>query len=188
MSSPFLTVVTRCYKKPKCLQNNIRSLKIQTDPDYEQIFIVDKVGHGLAAADKALNKYKEYINGKFVLVLDDDDMITNKSFIKTIKNVDKFFSPELIIWRGYFTEIDFVLPPIDTRWNDQPVKFLIGSFNYCVKTELYKKYINLCATGVSGDFDFLEGVVSELDRSKIRWLTNIMAQTQQKSFGKPEDI
>jgi glycosyltransferase involved in cell wall biosynthesis len=188
MSTPFLTVVTRAYKKPRCLKENIKSLKAQTDQDYEQIFIIDKVGKGLAWADKALDLNKHRNNGKYIMVLDDDDKIVNRNFIFTLKDINKRFNPDLIIWRGYFTEIDYVLPPIDSRWGDVPIRTLIGSFNYCVKKEYYDKYVHLCTSGISGDFDFLEGLYSNIPKNKRYWLNSIMVQTQQKSYGKIQDI
>ena len=47
---PFLSVVTRCYKRPDMLNENKASLRGQTDQDYEQLFIVDDVGRGVIRA------------------------------------------------------------------------------------------------------------------------------------------
>ena len=86
LKCPFLTIVTRCYKRPKALQKNIRSLKAQTDPDYEQVFIIDKEGYGLAAADQALNKYRDINCGDYIMVLDDDDIVIDPQFIEKLKS------------------------------------------------------------------------------------------------------
>jgi len=177
---PFLSIITRCYKRPQLLQNNIKSVKCQTDPDYEQIFIVDKVGHGLAAADQALNKYKEYVNGKFVMVLDDDDRIKDSKFIELIKSNS---TADIIIWRGQFKDPNTVLPPLDENWKYKVVKTQIGSFNYAVTNKLFKKYIHVCFSGETGDFDFISCLFNQKPFPKIIWLENIFVECQIKGKG-----
>lgn len=184
---PFLTIVTRAYKKPKCLQHCIESVQMQTDSDYEHIILEDLVGQGLAWADCLLDEKKHLNHGKYILVLDDDDKITNRGLIELLKFLDKQYDPDLIIWRGYFSEVDYSLPPIDHRFGRTPARGLIGSFNYCAKKELYDKHVYLCKSGISGDYDFLMAMYQELPKDKIHWLRKILVRTQQKSFGKAMD-
>lgn len=184
---PFLTIVTRAYKKPNCLRRCIASVEMQTDPDYEHIILEDKVGQGLAWADCLLGEKKELNHGKFIMVLDDDDEITNRGFITLLKFLDQHFNPDLIIWRGYFSEVDFSLPPIDHRFGTIPARGLIGSFNYCSKKELYDKHVHLCKSGIAGDYDFLLAMFQEVPKDKVHWLRKILVRTQQKSFGKAMD-
>lgn len=47
----FLTVITRTYKRPGLLARNQASLAAQTDPDFEQILLVDDAGRGVAWAN-----------------------------------------------------------------------------------------------------------------------------------------
>ena len=110
-TQPFLTIVTRAYKKPRCLERNIKSIISQTDLDLEQIIIEDKIGQGLAWADQILNEYKHLNTGKYVLVLDDDDEILNKSFVEILKDINNRYDPDIIVWRGYFSEVKYSLPP-----------------------------------------------------------------------------
>ena len=187
-NDPFMSIVTRTFKKPKCLVSNIMSLERQTDQDYEQIFIGDNIGRGLDWADQALDTYKDINTGKYVMVLDDDDELTSRSFITTIKDIANRFNPDIIMWRGFFTEVQCVLPPIDPRWGVHPTRGLIGSFNYCTTRELYNKYIHLCKSGLSGDFDFIETVFNSTPKDKVFWLKKILVKTQQKSFGEALDI
>lgn len=184
-NSPFLTVVTRCFKRPLLLQANIKSLKAQTDRDYEQVFIVDRVGKGLAAADKVLNEYKELNNGQYVLVLDDDDMILEPTFIATIKKIAKSKNPDVMIWRGRFGKGYLTdLPPKDTNWGKTIVRAKIGSFNYAIKNELYKQYIHVCKTGVAGDYDFLKKVLNHPTKLNVEWINTTFVGIQIKSKGK----
>lgn len=181
--SPFLTVVTRCYKRPHFLQQNVKSLKSQTDKDYEQVFIIDRVGKGLAAADQVLNVYKELNHGKYVMVLDDDDKVINNRFIEKLKITAKSNSyPDIIIFRGRFGTSSYVLPPLDTNWGKVVSHAKIGSFNYIVKNEIYKKYIHICKTGIAGDFDFISKVLN-IGFSTI-WMEDIMVSVQMKGKGR----
>lgn len=182
-----LTIVTRTYKKPKCLEQCIASVKMQTYSDYEHVFIVDEIGQGLAWADQALNLHKDCNHGKYIMILDDDDKITNKNFITIVKDISDKYDPDIIIWRGMFTEMNFALPCIDPFWGVKPRKKLIGSFNYCTKKELYDKYIYLCSTGITGDFDFIDAVFNHTPPIKPYWLKKILVTTQQKSYGKNMD-
>ena len=181
---PFLTVVTRCYKRPEALKLNIQSLKQQTEPDYEQIFIVDKVGHGLAAADQALNKYREYNLGQYVMVLDDDDYVIDPNFIFTLKETATEHDPDVIIWRGFFNHLQKVLPPKNNNWGKRVVKCKIGSFNYAIKNELYNKYVYICASGKTGDFDFINSILRT--NPSTYWLDNIMVQATHSNAGTQE--
>lgn len=183
---PFLTVVTRCYKRPYFLSQNIRSLKSQTDKDYEQVFIVDKIGHGLAAADVALNTYKHLNTGKYVMVLDDDDKVLDNEFISKLKNVIVSNSyPDIVIWRGMFGNLNYILPPLDTNWGKTVQHSKIGSFNYCILNSLYNKYINVCKTGIAGDYDFINTLLKK-EKLNIIWIKDVMVSTQMK--GKGRDI
>jgi glycosyltransferase involved in cell wall biosynthesis len=183
---PFLTVVTRCFKRPLLLKENVRSLKAQTDPDYEQVFIIDRKGQGLAAADKALNEYKHLNTGQYILVLDDDDKVLEADFIASIKGTAKSKDPDVMIWRGRFGKGYLTdLPPKDTNWGKTIVKAKIGSFNYAIKNELYEKYIHVCKTGIAGDFDFLKRVLNSSADLKVIWIDRTFVGIQVKSKGRP---
>lgn len=184
---PVITIVTRSYKKPKCLERNIASVQAQTDRDYEQIFIIDDVGRGLAWADQALAANKHRNNGKYIMVLDDDDIITNKSFVSLIKLVSETSDPDVIIWRGKFSSINLVLPPVDRYWGIKPVKAFIGSFNYCIRKEIYDEHIHICKTGACGDYDLIESVFNRVPFPSVFWYNKIFVATQQKSKGAGED-
>ena len=184
---PFLSIVTRSYKKPNCLKRNIASVEMQTDQDLEQIHIVDDVGRGLAWADQALHHNMHRNNGKYVMVLDDDDLILNKHFITLLKHVAERKKPDVIIWRGKFLEANITLPLIDQYWGRYPIRAFIGSFNYCLRNELYQKHIHVCQCGISGDFDLIKAVFEDNPTPNIFWYNKILVSTQQKSYGKTTD-
>ena len=184
---PFLTIVTRSYKKPLCLEKNVESVKAQVDQDLEQVFIIDNVGRGLAWADVALNENKQRNHGKYIMILDDDDLITNKNFVMLLKQVAERLDPDVIIWRGKFTEINAILPPLDEYWSIRPNKQFIGSFNYCIRKEIYDEHIHVCNSGLCGDYDLISTIFARQPPPSLFWYNKILVSTQQKSFGTEVD-
>ena len=187
--TPFLTVVTRCYKRPIFLQNNVQSLKAQTDPDYEQVFIIDKVGLGLAWADKALNKFKDRNHGSYVMVLDDDDRVSDINFIKTLKQIINGNTQlDVVIWQGLFgwsslNKKGYLMPTNGTNWGKKVEQGKIGSFNYAVRNEIYQKHIHKCKEGLHGDFNYINSVLNQKGIS-VLWLEQIFVETQMRGKGK----
>ena len=50
-AAPFLSIVTRCSKRPRSLLRAVGSLTDQTDLDAEHIFLVDEKHRGLKFAN-----------------------------------------------------------------------------------------------------------------------------------------
>jgi glycosyltransferase involved in cell wall biosynthesis len=185
MTKVFLSVMTRCFKRPILLQENIKSLKSQTIQDYEQILIIDKIGYGLAVADKALNENKKRASGKFIMVLDDDDKIIESKFIEILKEIDIKINPDVIIWQGYFSQFKTALPELNEFWGNKIYPSHIGSFNYCVCKSLFDQYISICNSGIRGDFDFIDAIFKHKPMPKIHWIPMVMVATQLKGRGQP---
>lgn len=97
MSNPYLSIVTPTYNRSHLLTGCYQSLCSQTDKDFEWIIVDDgssddtqAVVSGFAAADfpviyikkenggkhTALNTSHPYIRGRYVLILDSDDQLT----------------------------------------------------------------------------------------------------------------
>jgi len=91
----YLTVVTRCYKRKEKLGINQQSLFNQSDGDWDQVCIHGEVDVGLHKANGLLHKHRHLVKGKYVLLLDDDDKLTDNDFVKKLKDRD-----EDIIWFG----------------------------------------------------------------------------------------
>lgn len=187
--TPFLTIVTRCYKKPKALTICRHSVKQQTDQDYEQVFIIDRVGRGRIEADRVLAKFKHHNSGKYVMVLDDDDMIITPTFISEIKAISKkAHFPDVIIWRGIihpYGERD-PLPRKNEAWGRRPLLCQIGSFCFAVRNEIYKRFIHKFDKDDVSDFNFIDAIFSA--KCTSCWIDKVYVRTQKKSYGKCEDI
>ena len=152
--NPFLTIVTRTCKRPNLLKICVDSIKAQTDQDLEQSFIVDDVGKGKVWAQASLNLYKDQlgIQGRYVMVLDDDDYLIDPTFVEILKKVVGDSSPDIIFFRGLLGN---KLYPPDEFWEKPPVHARICTFCFAVKKELYMNLIHNWAQSDSGDFHFI---------------------------------
>jgi len=184
--NPFVTIMTRCYKRPKMLEVNKQSIDTQNDLDYEQIFIIDTIGRGADYANKAfeITEHEYDITGKYVLILDDDDKLKYNEFISDMKYIVETHNPNAIFFKG---EIGGkVLPPDHLFTKQKPRACQIGSFSILVKKELFKQYLHLFGSDKSiGDFKFIEGIYNK-DPERIFWYDKVCCKTQRVSLFKPE--
>lgn len=186
--NPFLSIITRVYKRPVGLSANISSIESLKDKDLEQIFITDHVGVGLFEANKSFssNNTKALIEGKYVYLLDDDDFIVNPNMIAELKNIAEQSSPDVICFRMIIKNNmnGNYYPTTEICWGNKPVIARIGGSCFVVKTEVWKKYIHEFAKPRCGDFYFINAVY-EAGHS-FRWYDVLMAETGKVSRGKPE--
>ena len=89
MSKPFLSIVTRCCRRPVQLTRCIESVVNQTCHDIEQVFLVDKIGrhreNPILWANKQLERYADRVDGEYVYVLDDDGQLADNNVIYEIR-------------------------------------------------------------------------------------------------------
>lgn len=183
---PFMTIVVRCFRKPKCLRNNRDSIMRQTDHDFERVYIIDPVGYGLGPADEALDQYKHLNMGKYIVTVDDDDYIVDPNFIRKVKVfAERENYPDAIIWRGRIPPYDQPLPRINDQWGKRPHKCQIGSFCFGIKREVYNEFVCNCRTGKTGDFDFINSIWKA--KKQFGWMKDVFMACQQKSYGNSED-
>jgi hypothetical protein len=83
---PFLTILTRCHYRTNELENNIKALNLQSDPDFQQIFFVDTKGSCYGRCGDVFDMFgRELIKGIFVYVLDDDNFVIDNELIQDLK-------------------------------------------------------------------------------------------------------
>jgi len=155
MSPPFLSVVTRSCGRIKLLARNRKSLTTQIDPDYEHIIIVDDVGRGLHTANKSLAKNKHRVKGRYVLILDDDDYVSDRSFIKHLKNVVSQHPVDIILFKAYRKPFSKTLPS-KRVWGKQPILGDIGSCCFVVKRAIWQRHIHEFGQPKHGDYRFIK--------------------------------
>jgi len=179
---PFLSVLTRHFiKRPNYLVDCKKSLSQQTDVDFEHIIFIDNVGRGMAYANKMFTILKDsiQINADYIFILDDDDIILYKDFIKDVKKILEEDDYDIIFFKGHIG--NRILPKL--KWNIKPQFDDIGSFNFIMKKELYDKYIHLWGeTDRGGDYRFLNAAFN--NSSKHKWWDKIVCKTQTVNRGK----
>jgi len=131
-----LTIVTRCYKGPDKLAKNMISLSNQTRQDYDQVLIHEEVCVGLLGTNRLLSTYKDYVKGRYVLLLDDDGLLVDDEFVEKLKDRNE----------------DIVLFNMGGNDMSQPRCCLV------MKNELFQKYIHRIED-VGGDLSFLKDIM-----------------------------
>jgi len=180
--NPFLSIVTRTCNRPNLLKICTDSVKAQTDQDLEQLFIIDEIGRGKVWAQASLNEYKDKlnINGKYVMVLDDDDFLVDLSFVEVLKNTVGCSSPDIIFFRGLLGN---KLYPPDELWEKPPVHARICTFCFAVKKDFYMRFIHKWAQRDSGDFHFIRACFNASKNNL--WINRAVAKAQKISRGVP---
>ena len=175
----FLSVVTRCYKRPTMLHRNIESLYMQTDKDFEQLFIDDTEGRGIGWANAQLATVKP--SGEYVMVLDDDDMLTDARAIEKMKAAT-IRAPSLVIFKADHAELGIL--PSKAVWNHRPMLGQIGSISFISRRDVWKRHIGAFDIFACGDYAYLQSVWR--DKPSVVWLDEKLAAVQRISRGKPE--
>jgi hypothetical protein len=130
-----LTIVTRCYNGPDKLAKNMISLSNQTRQDYDQVLIHGEVGTGLLGTSHLLSACKDYVKGRYVLLLDDDWLLVDDEFVEKLKDRNE----------------DIVLFNMGGNDMSQPRCCLV------MKNEVFQKYIHRIED-VGSNLSFLEGL------------------------------
>lgn len=181
MPRPFLSIVTRCYKRPLMLAMNKQSIAAQTCQDFEQLFLVDDEGRGVHAANQALATAQP--RGDYVMILDDDDMLATETAIETMKEatVD---NPDIVVFRADHGKLG-VLPSPAVYWHEEPISGRIGSCDFIVRRRLWKRHIAAFGTPACGDYHFLKSLWAT--NPTVVWIRDVLAAVQRISRGAPEE-
>lgn len=183
---PFLSIITRKYKRPNGFSRNQESIASLADNDCEQIFITDHCGLGLLSANTSFGneEVRELVTGKYVFLLDDDDFIIEPNFIGLLKGAAETDRDVIFFRMNIIGGPNGDLYPTPETWGCTPKVAHIGGSCFVVKRELYLKYIHEFALPRMGDFAFVKSIWES--GVSVKWLDSIMCQTGQISRGKPE--
>lgn len=182
-----IAFITRVHpKRPNMLKVCIDSVKMQTDDDYVHIIHRDdktKNGYGKFMANKSFIKITS-IDAKYVMVLDDDDMLINPDFIQIFRKAINGNKPEIIFFKGKIN--GFGTYPLPSAWKKPPIFGAIASFCFAVRLDIWKRYIHEFGKRKSGgDFCFIS-LCYKNTKNRI-WLDCIVSKTQKKvGLGKGE--
>lgn len=164
------------------LARNQASLANQTDPDYEQVLIVDDVGRGVGWANKQLAESASWINGKYVYVLDDDDEIVDDTLIASIKQIVNETGADLIIHKMEQGPLGIL--PDEAFWQKRPVLGHFGMSAAVMQAVLFKRAITRIQERPAGDIYYYQALYDHAKR--IEWVDKVISRVQRISWGEPE--
>ena len=184
-----LCIITRVHPaRPNMLDVCVESVKNQQCGDYQHLLLRDDDttgGYGVEAANRALHDVKG-IDGRYIMVLDDDDMLVDGGVVQDI--VDAVASrPAIVVFKGIAGDHG-ILPSPDT-WKSPPVRGKIGSFCYAVRRSYWEAYCSYWVSSYGypamGDFTFINACYK--DAEDVVWLDRLVAVTQKgASYGRGE--
>lgn len=182
--TPFLSIITRRYKRPLGFHANQESIKRLAEKDIEQVFITDNVGYGMDEANKSFSYVKEVIKGEYVFLLDDDDFIVNYGMVGELKLIAKERNPDVICFKMWIKNKNNCHYPTSDVWGKKPLAGSIGGSCFVVTKEIYKKFIHHFGKPRMGDFSFINEVYNS--GASFHWYDKLMCETGKVSRGAAE--
>lgn len=179
-TTPFMTVVTRVCQRPRMLAKNIASVRVQSDKDVEQIFMVDRRRRGRLWANRELYNQRARVDGEYVYILDDDCRLIEPLFVSRVRHtVEQTQRPAVVMVRSSRPQVKPVVLPKDEVWGNS--KLLTGKgancLCYVVRRDWYRCAISAFGEGVSGAGRFLNRLLR--DGAPMAWCRFIVAETMQ---------
>jgi hypothetical protein len=154
----------------------IESVESQSCKDFQHILIREDQGakgYGILAAEAALKKPWP-IQARYVMVLDDDNMLVDMDFVRIFKALVDKDNPDIVFFRSFIKSLG-IMPSLD-RWRKPPECGFIDYFCYALRTEFRDKYINDVPVAQNQDFLLIEKCYQ--NTTAVLWLDRFVARTQ----------
>lgn len=196
-TGPFLTIFTRCCRRPAMLSQLIEWVMKQSDWDLEQIFVVDRSGQhrgdNVLWANNQIPKYKHRVDGDYVYFQDDDKALIFPYFVQELKaKAAEYGNPEVILVRSMCATKEVgsmhFLPLRDVweaDWENggRPGRWAGHALDYVVRNDYWKRHID-AYTGKQrgGDWHFGTALISD-KKAKIVRLDRVVSVTLQRGKG-----
>ena len=179
-----IALITRVHpQRPNMLKKCIESVNAQTSDDYIHVLHRDDKtgrGYGKHNANRSFTKIKN-IQAKYVMVLDDDDMLIDNDFIKEfVHNLETFkalevIEPEIIFFRGIVHKLGILPKP--EFWKKSPTYGQIASFCSAVRHDVWMKHIRSFGNKeLGGDHCFIATCYKNTEHHF--WWNRVVASTQ----------
>ena len=179
INNPFLSIVTRNHlDRVESLSRCKESVNKLKDKDFSHVIIRDYDCLGIPHANKLLYKYRHLVTGKYVFILDDDDVLISGDLVDDIKEISEALNdPEIIFIRMILGDIPY---PTSKVWEkDKLIPNHIGSSCFIMLNSLWQKNIeHFQTTKIPGDFNFINAAF--LDSNTTFW--------QGKAYSKAEKL
>ena len=191
---PFLTIFTRCCKRPKMLARNLASVRDQLGSvPLEQLLVVDRQHRGLRWANERFHVHRDLPRGEYVYPADDDHWFENLEFVRDVRAAaERWDYPDVMLVRIYQRNPEWrILPPPmiwDVEWEsgERPALWVGAGTNVVVKSEVWRTNAWRYYAGqgdtwkTGGDWFFITGLLG-LDLRIVR--ADTMGVTGERSKG-----
>ena len=175
----FLTIYTPTYRRPLLLAECRASVAAQSDPDYQHLVIEDTVGLGIGGMFAAIRQHTALIEGEYVYVLQDDDVLVDREFVRELKAfVWQHNRPPVVIVRNRKHGLQPRL------WRQAPQLGSIDLGSYVVRADVFCRHADQFGARYEGDYDFIRFLWDR--RYTFAWWDRLVAEAQQVGMGRPE--
>ncbi len=189
METPMRTIcfLTRCHPaRPNMQKICFDSVKAQTCDDYQHFLIQGVMresdnlspGDGKFAIEHGLTKPWP-IHAHYVMVLDDDNILTYRDFVKEFKALVQKENPYVVIFKGEIKG-QGIYPP-NNLWGKAPVSGCIDWFCFAIKLEMWKKYIKEIEVHPNVGTKCNDALLIDMcyqNTRAITWFDRVVANTQ----------
>lgn len=160
---------------------NQMALRRQTDQDFTQTILRDDVGRGIVWANA---QFADFVPaGRYVWVLDDDDMSIRETLVVELKTIAAEHDPDVIMTRMDHGRRGIL--PDDKNWGKQPKLGKVGSAAPVIERSLWVSCREAWQHGAyEADFNFIAAVFET--EPAVYWHDVIASRVQRISMGAPE--
>jgi hypothetical protein len=181
LPAPFLEVVTRTYRREAMLAVNQAVLRLQSDGDFVQTVLADDVGRGIGWAQEQLAEHAPRLAGRYVWILDDDDLCVHRTLVAELKAIVAEHDPDVIMLRMDHGPLG-VLP--NGTWGQGVAQGHQGCSSYVVRREVFQAHAGAWRSArYESDYDFISAVWQS--GPSVLWYDCIASAIQRISKGEP---
>ena len=153
--TPFLTLYTPTFRRPRGLARNFASVAAQTAVrDIEQIVIPDHVGIVIDGMFSRVQHYTGAVHGRYVAFLCDDDVLAGPDVVAQVQaHAEAEGYPALIVVQ---TEKNGAVWPSGQFW--PPRLGFIDLNCTIVRADVWRAHAQHYGARYEGDFDFMDAL------------------------------
>lgn len=179
---PFLSIVTRNHPARSEVINECKaSLKDLNPGDYQHIIIPDEKGEGIPTANRMFFENRHLITGKYVFILDDDDVLISDDLISDLRIlIRRHDTPGIVFIRMKLGEK--IIPTEEVWRKDKLLPGSLGSSCFIMINSLWQECVDeFKTTETPGDFNFINSAFSKCPN--IYWQDKIYSEASKLRRG-----
>lgn len=136
-------------------------------------------------ANRSLYRERHRVQGRYVMILDDDDRLASPDTLELIYDAILHFNlPACLMVR--MRRPDRIVPD-DQHWMQTPQGGHIGSPCFIVRRDIWVKNIRKFGKPLRGDYHFISSIWHEI-KDSTGWLDIVAVEVMVVSHGRPEDV